>query len=216
MRNRYTGYTLEQAIEDIKQKGEFTSIRIGAENGSGFIYCGPINKGAILKEADEARRRTLEVISKNLDQFRYVSSGLPETVERRVCAKTKNMHFKPLSEEEEAKKKAHGEMTTAERFASDVISTARDTVEQVIDEHMGKYAAKLNAISREFDRLRPWVDIMERQVTDFRKSITERGVAIIIFRGFEEGDYWDYSEYRKAQHRKALFDKWLGEQWGNT
>ena len=72
MKNKYIGFTVRQALEDIKQKGVYDSVRMGAENGNGFIYCGPIDESAILKEADKAREQTLELISKNLDQFRSV------------------------------------------------------------------------------------------------------------------------------------------------
>ena len=64
MRNKYIGFTVRQVLEDIKQKGVYDSIRMGAEGGNGFIYCGPIDESAILKEADRARKETVETISK--------------------------------------------------------------------------------------------------------------------------------------------------------
>lgn len=212
MRNKYIGLTVRQALEDIKQKGIYDSIRMGAENDSGFIYCGPIDEDVILKEADKARAQTLELISKNLDQFRSVSSGLAEMVTKKAFSELGKMVFAPLSEEEENEKKKNGEPTTADKFKLDVAFTAGSAVEQVITEHMNKYSAKLNAVNKDFNRLRPWVDIMERPVVDAYKSIEEKRTAIIIFRGYEKGDYWDYSEYKRAQNRKALFDKWLKKE----
>jgi hypothetical protein len=216
MKNKYIGFTVRQALEDIKQKGVYDSVRMGAEDGNGFIYCGPIDEDAILKEADKARAQTVETISKNLDQFRSVSSGLAEMTTKKAFSKLKDMVFAPLSEEEENEKKKNGEPTTADKFKSDVAFMAGSVVEQVITEHMNRYSAKLNAINKDFNRLRPWVDIMERPVADVYKSIEEKRTAIIIFRGFEEGDYWDYSEYKRAQNRKALFDKWLEKEGRNT
>jgi hypothetical protein len=216
MKNKYIGFTVRQALEDIKQKGVYDSVRMGAEDGNGFIYCGPIDEDAILKEADKARAQTLELISKNLDQFRSVSSGLAEMTTKKAFSELKKMVFAPLSEEEENEKKKNGKPTTADKFKLDVAFMAGSVVEQVITEHMNKYGAKLNAINKDFNRLRPWVDIMERPVADVYKSIEEKRTAIIIFRGYEEGDYWDYSEYRRAQNRKALFDKWLEKEGRNT
>ena len=216
MKNKYIGLTVRRALEDIKQKGVYDSIRIGAGNGSGFIYCGPIDENAILKEADRARAQTLELISKNFDQFRSVSSELAETTTKKAFSKLNDMVFEPLTEEEENEKKEKGEPTTAEKFKSDIAFMAGSVVEQVISEHMSKYSAKLNAVNKYFNRLRPWVDIMERPVTDAYKSIGEKRTAIIIFKGYEEGDYWDYSEYKKAQNRKALFDEWLEKEGKNA
>ena len=105
MKNKYIGFTVRQVLEDIKQKGVYDSIRMGAEDGNGFIYCGPIDESAILKEADKAREQTLELISKNLDQFRSVSSGLAEMTTKKAFSELKNMVFAPLSEEEENEKK---------------------------------------------------------------------------------------------------------------
>ena len=126
------------------------------------------------------------------------------------------MVFAPLSEKEENEKKKNGEPTTADKFKLDVTFMAGSVVEQVITEHMNRYGAKLNAINKDFNRLRPWVDIMERPVADVYKSIEKKRTAIIIFRGYEEGDYWDYSEYKRAQNRKALFDKWLEKEGRNA
>ena len=216
MKNKYIGLTVRQVLEDIKQKGVYDSIRIGTENGSGFIYCGLIDEDAILKEADKARAQTLELISKNLDQFRSVSSGLAEMTTKKAFSELKDMVFAPLSEEEENEKRENGEPTTADKFKLDVAFMAGSVVEQVITEHMNKYSAKLNAVNKDFNRLRPWVDIMERPVVDVYKSIEEKKTAIIIFRGYEEGDYWNYSEYKRAQNRKALFDKWLEKEGRNA
>ena len=133
MKNKYIGFTVRQVLEDIKQKGVYDSIRMGAEGGNGFIYCGSIDEDAILKEADKARAQTVETISKNLDQFRSVSSGLAEMTTKKTFSKLKDMVFAPLSEEEENEKKENGEEKILALCSTDFKKTHSQTLLPMID-----------------------------------------------------------------------------------
>ena len=178
MRNPYMNMTVAQALDDLKSKA--SGVKIGAAGDSGFIYCGPIDFGAIQAESETAYNRWLETMDKNEEFYLKLSDALPSLIANRVSTKV-------------------GELSKKDRENLNALSKAVKTAAtEAIEEHRRSFVARQKTITKAFNSLNPWVDVLGRKVTDAYQSIAEKGVMIILFDGYESGDYWDESECKRA------------------
>lgn len=199
------GKTLGQFLDSIR--GEYAEVKLGTNEGTGFIYCGPNDAEAIRKAADDERQKTLDFIDRALCFFPEMEKNMALGVQRAVAIS--------ISRLEPNETEKDGEIGS-EKFKELLTDTAKAAAKKSIAGYEQKIRTRLATINDYFSRLNPWVDIMNREVVEFYPSIAEDSTLIVIFKGLEVGEYWDKSEYRQMlldkqrRYRKTYYTEQKG------
>lgn len=153
-------------------------IKLGAENGSAFIYCGDI-KGIEFAKIDKAicqsYKSRIEMAKKKIALVEKAPKDMAT-----FLAKT----YPPVGNEEDGKKIKERYEKWLGKFDHDI-----------------KLANK--TITKTTDRLAGYTSIAERKITEVYPSIDEEDTFCILYEGSENGDYWITEEYTNDTGKNA-------------
>ena len=176
---------VKEELKNIRSLG-YTHAKLGAKDGSGFVYCGPIDEGEIaaaseqvkLQCFDTARRVMLPLMNFELNYEKYINRAIESAIYNLKLNAVK------LSRLEQ------------DRL---IRSTLEDAAKKSIKDYIRSSEGKMRTVSNCFKRLYPWVDLLEREVCEGYCSVVTRDTYIILFKGDDPGNYWDETEYTRRK-----------------
>lgn len=164
-------------------------IKLGANKGSGFVFCGSakdIDFDKIDADICDAYRQTIknaEVTIKSIEERGKTYDDYKNYVKRRNSSVTKG-------------KKTRATEQGYQRWLSGMESRVKSA---------GKTKEKTKRKLESFTTLR------DRKLVEFFASITEDNTFVFVYEGEEAGDIWTTAEYvdtqRKNERRKKLMKK---------
>ncbi len=184
------GMTISEIIEQTNLK-----VKLGAINGSGFVYCGYISEidiDSLDKSILDAYKSTYEkslITIANLTQkpkgYHDFISEITRRKKSKVAKVIKENKGKPLTEEQQLE------------------------IEKEFDMSQQAYKRWLNALHRKLQtatdtkksmkrRIDNFTTIRSRKVVDAYNSITEEATSIVLYDGNERGFAWTTEEYEQG------------------
>lgn len=174
------GMILEEGF-DIFSKSNL-DIKVGAKNGSNFIFCGPA------KELEGVIDTLEEKYLKQLDD--YISSA------------KKNLNFNlntfPTLESYSRSEFENSNGEDAGSF---------DGYIAAVNKHFEKINSCRKRLAMLNKRLEKRTNLRERKVLDVYNSIVDQSTQIIIIEGHERGYAWDAKEYREGVSKEDMEDE---------
>lgn len=184
------GMTISELIEKTTLK-----VKLGANNGSGFVYCGHINEidiDTLDKSIVDAYKATYEKSLITIAHLTQKPKGYHDFIKERnnrkrskVARTIKENKGKPLTEQQERE------------------------IDKEFDVSQLAYKCWLNELHRKLQtatdtkksmkrKIDTFTTLRSRKVKDAYKSITEENTYILIYDGSERGFAWTTEEFERG------------------
>ena len=186
----------EISVSDLMRTGN-KLIKLGADKGSGFVYCGDISAmdpSAIDEELLGGCRKVCASAEKRI----RTAKETPRTYKhfRELCERKIAREIAAREKEEEAV------LTEAER------SKVRKELKATRKKH-AKYLEKLDASLKTAEKtlintrwkIENYTPLASRTITDIYASVDEIGVVIALFDGIEHGAAWTTEEFEELKNK---------------
>lgn len=184
----------EMTVLELIDKTKFR-VKLGAKNGSGFVYCGRIDKLDIetldkliqisYRDTIARAEATINTLTKKPKSYKAFSEEMMKKKNARVAKYIKQNGDKPLTEDQ--KVELEEEFTISRLYYNRWLGNINRKLETA------KTTKKLTT-----RRLNNYTTIKNRSIVDCYPSVLEEGVTIVIYDGDERGPAWTTEEYESG------------------
>ena len=157
-------------------------IKLGAQKGSGFIFCGQCKDFASFEKV--YNKKELKRLQRLLKEIEDSLTGFRKKSEERLLRRVKDF--------------ANDQLDGTKKAEFVKFRNIEDFIKRVRESESAEYHRLTKQKEIVSMRIYFFTDVGERELMAFNDSITEnsKGIRdeIVLFHGYEMGDYWDLDE----------------------